>query len=101
MCKKAKDNISEDGSQAVKAYLDTLYASGRTKEGNARIVRQLHEQMKQLRYKRIIGEMAVSLYGEDNAQNRSKAAAARAMGTAKVPESAYTFTAADVPEIPQ
>jgi hypothetical protein len=97
MCKKEKDTYSPDCAQAVQNLLDRLYASGKSKDGNARLVRQLHEQMKQLRYRRVLGEIAVANYGADTQENRSRAAAARAMGTLPVPENAYLFTAADVP----
>lgn len=97
MCEKAKDSIDEGGMQAVSAYLQELYRSGQSQNGNARLVRQLHESMKQRRYQRILGEMAMQLYGEDTPPNRIRAASARAMHTADVPDTAYLFTAADVP----
>lgn len=97
MCKKEKDEYSPDCADAVRALLERLYASGKSKDGNARLVRQLHEQMKQIRYRRVLGEIAETHYGADTPENRSRAAAARAMGTLPVPENAYLFTAADVP----
>lgn len=101
MCDKAFDKVSDECDSAVRQYLHVLYESGISKDGNARLVRQLHEEMRQLRYKRIIGEMAVSAFGEDNARNRNKASAMRAMGNIRPPENAYIFTAADVPEFRQ
>ena len=98
MCRKAEDEIDEAGNQAVRHLLEQMYQAGRTRNGNARIVRQLHEKMKQNRYRRITGEMAVTLYGEDTPDTRSRAAAARAMRTVSVPENAYLFTEKDVPE---
>ena len=98
MCEAGKDSIDEAGRQKVQKLLETLYNSGRTRNGNARIVRQLHEQMKQRRYRRILGEMAAVLYGEDTPAARSRAAAARAMHTVPVPEGSDRFTAADVPD---
>lgn len=98
MCRKAQDSVDESASQAVRYLLEKMYQSGRTKDGNARIVRQLHEKMKQNRYRRIMKEMAIALYGDDTPYNINRAAAARAMHTADVPENAYVFIADDVPE---
>ena len=98
MCGKAGDSIDSAGKEKIRMLLEALYCSGRTQQGNARIVRQLHENMKQRRYRRIIGEMAAALYGEDTPENRSRAAAARAMHTVPVPEDAYQFSACDVPD---
>lgn len=97
MCKKAKDCVSDDCIEVVKQHIQRLYDSGITEMGNARIIRQMHEEMKQRRYKRILGVIAASNYGADTPENRNKAAAARAMGTVVVPENAYIFTAEDVP----
>ena len=99
MCTKSKDQIDETGQRAVQSLLQKMYDSGRTKNGNARIVRQLHEKMKQNRYHRIMGEMAVSLYGEDTPYQRNRVAAARAMHTVAIPENAYLFTAEDVADL--
>lgn len=101
MCDKSFDKVSDKCDIAVKNYLNKLYESGVSKEGNARLVRQLHEEMRQLRYKRIIGEIAASVFGEDNPQNRNKASAMRAMGKIQPPDNAYIFTEADVPEFHQ
>ncbi len=98
MCKKTRDSFTDECGEKVKDYLGKLYASGESKKGNARLVRQLHEEMKQNRYKRITEELAVSVYGENTQENRNRVSAGRAMGTVKVPDNAYTFTGADVPE---
>ena len=98
MCEKSKDSIDDAGLERVRALIEALYRSGRTAQGNARIVRQLLDTMKQRRYRRILGEMALSLCGEDTPAARSRAAAARAMHTAPVPAESYVFTAADVPD---
>lgn len=97
MCKKSYDSLSDDCAEAVKQHIRRLYESGATEKGNARVIRQMHEEMKQRRYKRILGEIAASSFGADTPENRNKAAAARAMGNVKVPENAYIFTAEDVP----
>ncbi|MBR2088205.1 MAG: AAA family ATPase [Oscillospiraceae bacterium] len=98
MCEASKDSIDDAGLEKVRSLIDALYRSGRTAQGNARIVRQLLDTMKQRRYRRILGEMALSLCGEDTPAARSRAAAARAMHTAPVPAESYVFTAADVPD---
>lgn len=98
MCGKASDSVSDACDKVVREYLRRLYESGRSTQGNARLVRQLHEEMRQIRYKRIIGEMAVSMYGSDTPENRNKVSAMRAMGNVKPPENAYVFTEADVPD---
>lgn len=98
MCAKSSDTISDDCAVMVKKYLEQLYESGESKNGNARLVRQLHEKMRQLRYKRIISEMAVDIYGADTTENRNNVSAARAMGKIPAPENAYIFTSADVPD---
>lgn len=98
MCGKASDSVSDGCDKVVREYLRKLYESGRSAQGNARLVRQLHEEMRQIRYKRIIGEMAVSVFGSDTPENRNKVSAMRAMGNIKPPENAYVFTEADVPD---
>lgn len=98
MCGSAKDTIDDAGRERVRQLLETLYRSGRSRQGNARLVRQLYEEMQKRRYRRVLGGLAVSLYGADTPQNRSLAAAARAMHTVTVPDTVYAFTAADVPE---
>ncbi|MCM1507911.1 MAG: AAA family ATPase [Ruminococcus flavefaciens] len=98
MCTKSSDTVSDDCAVMVKKYLEKLYNSGESKNGNARLVRQLHEKMKQLRYRRITGEMAVDIYGADTPENRNNVSAARAMGKVSPPENAYIFTADDVPD---
>ncbi len=98
MCRKSKDTVSADCESAAKAYISRLYQSGRSVNGNARLIRQLIDEMKQRRYERILGLIAKMNFGEDTPDTRKKAAAARAMGKVTVPQDAYTFTAEDIPE---
>lgn len=97
MCEKSKDTVSDDAKNEVASLLDYLYRNGSTRDGNARIVRKLLEVMRQNRYRRVLGEMAVSIYGEDTPVNRGKVSAARAIGSVKVPENAYVFVSSDIP----
>ena len=98
MCRKSRDEVSEGCKAAAREYIDRLYLSGRASEGNARLIRQLTDTMKQRRYERILRMIAAERFGEDTAENRKKASAARAMGTVKVPDGAYVFTESDLPE---
>ena len=77
--------------------VNDMYLSGNTSEGNARLIRQLTDTMKQRRYNRILSQIAEKNFGADTPENRKKAAAARAMGTVTVPADAYIFTADDLP----
>lgn len=60
MCEKMKDELTCDCRDAIKKLLSELYVSGNTKNGNARIVRQIHDLMRQKRYRRINSVLAKS-----------------------------------------
>ena len=97
MCRKSHDEVSDSCKDAAERYISEMYASGCTPQGNARLIRQLTDTMKQRRYNRILSQIAQTEYGSDTPDNRKKAAAARAMGTVKVPDDAYIFTESDIP----
>jgi replication-associated recombination protein RarA len=98
MYEKTNDRTDSGCEEAVRALLASMYAKGLTRDGNARIVRQLLEEMRQRRYQRVLSRMAAELPGGDTPKNRSSIAAARALGRLSVPSDAYIFTAADVPQ---
>ncbi len=97
MCEKHQDTYTPDTLVQVEQLLTALHQKGITRKGNARLVRQLLEQMRKHRYRRILGEMAAAIHGEDTPENRGRVAAARAMHEVAVPASAYCFTPADIP----
>ena len=98
MCEKNRDEVSGGALAKVKSLLSDLYGRGLTVNGNARIVRKLTENMRQNRYRRMTGELAMKLYGSDDAASRGKVSALRSMGKLELPEKAYTFEESDVPE---
>ncbi len=97
MCKKSRDTIDSECEEKIREMLSDMYEKGLTKQGNARIVRKLLENMRQLRYNRILSEYASRLDGGDTPENRGKIATERAMGRLKVSDDAYCFKAEDVP----
>lgn len=64
MCAKNKDIISPECADAVKDILAGMYEKKITSNGNARIVRQLIENMRQRRFKRILKSANASNIGE-------------------------------------
>ena len=97
MCRKMQDTYEPDALSAVSALLHRLYDSQLTRDGNARIVRQLLEEMRQRRYQRVISGLAAALPGGDTPKNRSRIAADRALGKLRVDSGAYVFSADDLP----
>lgn len=97
MCRKNQDEISDEAKTAVNRLLQRLYDEGYTKNGNARIVRKLLENMRQLRYARILDEMAVKMYGKPDAESRGKVSVLRSMKKIDLPEGVYRFEASDIP----
>ena len=95
MCAKSKDTVSDGCAAKVKDHIAELCRSGRASKGNARLIRQLCDSMKQRRYERILGTIAEGM-GGDTPENRKRAAAARAMGRVQLPQDVYLFTAEDV-----
>ncbi len=97
MCSKMKDDITPECKKAVKVLLENLYRNGNTKYGNARLVRQIHDLMRQKRYHRI-NRTLVQLTGIDI----NTIAAARATDdlhkyNITIPEELKLFQVEDVP----
>ena len=97
MCEKNRDEISDEAKTAVSGLLQRLYEEGCTKNGNARIVRKLIENMRQLRYARVLDEMAVKMYGKSDPDSRGKISVLRSMKKIELPESIYRFEVPDIP----
>lgn len=92
MCRKNLDEYTPETKAAVGKLLTKMYSHGLTRNGNARIVRKLTEEMRKLRYRRIQDTMAKEIGVSAN-----DVAVMRAMGKLPVPDGAYTFEPADVP----
>lgn len=97
MCKKNCDDVSDEVKETISELLQSLYEKGYTKNGNARIVRKLIESMRQLRYRRVLDEMAVKMYGIADSESRGKVSALRSMKKIELPENAYRFEFSDIP----
>lgn len=93
MCRKNKDEFSTAAGETVSALLKRLYDSRLSKNGNARIVRKLIDEMRRNRYRRIQNSIS-----EQMGISTSEAAVMRSMGKLSVPRDAYVFESADVPE---
>ncbi|MGN0650818.1 MAG: AAA family ATPase [Oscillospiraceae bacterium] len=93
MCKKNKDEFSEAAGKVVYSLLQKLYDSGLSKNGNARIVRKLLDEMRRNRYRRIQEKVS-----KEMGLSTSEIAVMRSMGKLQVPEDAYVFEPSDVPE---
>ena len=97
MCEKNRDEVSDEAKNTISSLLQNLYEKGYTKNGNARIVRKLIESMRQLRYRRVLDEIAVKKYGKADSTSRGKVSALRSMKKIELPENAYRFEVSDVP----
>lgn len=93
MCKKGRDKFSKSAGDSVLALFKKLYDGQLSKNGNARIVRKLIDEMRRKRYRRVQNKI-----GEEMGISVSEVAVMRSMGKLKIPEDAYVFEAADVPE---
>lgn len=93
MCRKNRDEYTPEAKAAVGELLTKLYNHKLTRNGNARIVRKLLDEMKKLRYRRIQHRIS-----EEMGVSENEAAVMRAMCKLPVPSGAYTFEAQDVPD---
>ncbi len=97
MCQKTNDEMTPECAAEMKNLLSELHDAGKTTNGNARIVRQFHEYMRQKRYRRINSELAKCAGLDENV-----IAAARAIGdlgkyNITIPDSLKLFQVEDIP----
>lgn len=99
MCKKGHDTMSMDCRKTIREYLSAMYSEGRTKNGNARIVRQIYELMKQKRFERVNKSLAQKYEKDVNDIVSARATGSLKEMGIKMPSDIFEFQREDVPSI--